>query len=470
MIYLVSLTAEYDLLPLRAVRAIEQAVDVVVQSGRAAAFADVERSAARTHTLDDLFERACDFDALYADGARRIIQLAATGDVVFCAIGDLHNNGFARELRETAAVREICGGGATAQALCLARELLDDIGDCDIIDARALIGLPLNTSRALAVTGIDDAYTAAEAKLALAEYYAPDTRAVLVRGGKAALIELYALDREADFADGALLVTPPVALAQKSRYGFYDLVEIMKILRGADGCPWDAEQTHKTLRQYLLEESYEVMDAIDADDVDALYDELGDVLLQVVFHAEIARQHGEFTHLDVTTAVCETMINRHPHIFGAVRADTADEVVVNWEAIKRAEKGGGTVADALRDVPRAMGAMMRACKIQKKAGAAGLDWPDAAGAFEKLREEMDEFRAEMEGGGADGMEDEAGDLLFAAVNVLRKKKINPEVALARACEKFVRRVAHMEAHAERGIAGLDAAQMDALWNNAKKRQ
>ncbi len=467
MIKIVGLESEYEMMPLKAVCAIEAAGVVVLQSGKAGAAADIMRRAAKAVTLDELYETAADFDSLYAQGADLITGLAAGADVVFCATGNVYANGFVRALQRRGEVEILSGSNAAAGAIFLAGDFLDGQVDYRVIDARDVADAVIDTSVALVVTNIDSVFTAYAVKTALAEYYGPDTQAVVTCGGTARQAKLYDIDRQKEFSDGVSMVLAPVKLKQKARFGFYDLVKVMQVLRGEDGCPWDREQTHKTLRQYLLEEAYEAVDTIDMDDMDALYDELGDVLLQIVFHAEIARQCGEFDDKDVTTAICRKMIGRHPHIFADVEVDSADEVVVNWEAIKRKEKGNTTYTSVLKDVPKAMGAMMRAYKIQKKASVVGFDWDDAEQAFGKVREEADEFYRELTGGDEDSMEAEAGDLLFAVINVLRKKKINPEVALTRTCEKFIRRFAYIEEKSGKDIQEMTLEEMDVFWEESK---
>jgi tetrapyrrole methylase family protein/MazG family protein len=242
----------------------------------------------------------------------------------------------------------------------------------------------------------------------------------------------------------------------------------MERLRSPGGCPWDLKQTHESLRQYVLEEAYEVAAAVDEKDPDALADELGDLLLQVVFHAQIGRQRGEFDIADVTSNICAKMILRHPHIFGSVSVTGAEEVVANWEAIKRTEKGHSSTAQTMEDVPSGMSALMRAYKIQKKAAQAGFDWEDASGALLKAEEEENELKDELSGKDMDKIEAEAGDLLFAWVNVLRKAGVNPEVALARATRKFTGRFAYIEQNAGADLQDLTLAQMDELWESAKK--
>lgn len=255
---------------------------------------------------------------------------------------------------------------------------------------------------------------------------------------------------------------------RKERYSVEDLLKIMEILRSENGCPWDREQTHESLRTCLIEECYEVLEAIDARDEFALADELGDVLLQVVMHAAIASEHGQFDALDVADGICRKMIRRHPHIFGDAVVKDSGEVMQNWEAIKRQEKAQKSLAQSLADIPSGMPALIRAQKIQKKAAQIGFDWENYEGALEKVREELTELCAALAGDGS--TEEEAGDLLFSAVNLLRKLGVDAEPALLAACGKFADRMAKMESFASQQgqeLAKMPLEEQDALWNRAK---
>lgn len=469
MITIIELVGEFDMLPLRAVRKIEQADQVILQSGQAECAQELGIHCGNVSTLDDLYENAEDFDSLYEKGAQRIEQAAQGKNIVFGILGDAGTNGFLERLREMGAELEfVAEGCAVAAALCAARNLFE-IGEYEVLEARNLEGAIFDTCKALVITGIDNRNTAEAVKLAFADYYAEDTQGLLYANGSSQAVKLYDFDRPLEIGSGGVFILPPTVLYKKERYGLYDLVRIMKVLRGENGCPWDREQTHESLRQYLLEEAYETVDAIDAEDINALYDELGDVFLQVVFHAEVARQCGEFDIDDVASAVCAKMIRRHPHIFGDVQADTAKEVVVNWEAIKKEEKQAKDFAEVLRDVPRSMGAMMRAYKLQKKASAIGFDWDDPMKAFLKVEEELAEWKAELCGGDQKRIEEEAGDLLFSIVNVLRLKKANPEICLSKTCEKFIERLSLMEKNFGTGFSGLTLDQLNELWEKAKKK-
>jgi tetrapyrrole methylase family protein/MazG family protein len=226
------------------------------------------------------------------------------------------------------------------------------------------------------------------------------------------------------------------------------------------------------LRQYLIEEAYEVVETIDNDDLTALEEELGDVLLQVVFHSEIAAENGYFDITDVISGICRKLIHRHPHVFGDVSVADADEVVSNWEQIKREEKAIESVTDAMKQLPMALPATLRAYKTQKKAAAVGFDWPDVEGAFEKIHEEVNELLEEMqvEHPDPEKLAGEIGDLIFAVINVSRFLKINPEMALNRTTEKFIRRfqaIEESEPAKARGLENLSLNEMDNLWNRAK---
>ena len=257
----------------------------------------------------------------------------------------------------------------------------------------------------------------------------------------------------------------------KDRYGFEDLIEIMRILRAPGGCPWDAKQTHQSIRKNFIEETYEAVEAIDAEDPVLLQEELGDVLLQVVYHAAMEEEQGTFQIMDVCDGVCKKLIHRHPHIFGDVEANTAEEVLSNWEAIKQEEKGQKTAAQTLESVSKALPALMRAEKIQQRAARAGMDYESQADAFRDLQSELEELNAAVEQESRERQTEELGDLLFSVVNVSRFIGADPEEALEMACKKFVDRFAAVEQLAQqRGIEMKSAGiqKLDELWREVKQ--
>jgi tetrapyrrole methylase family protein/MazG family protein len=253
----------------------------------------------------------------------------------------------------------------------------------------------------------------------------------------------------------------------KNFYGYRDLMEIVGLLRSPGGCPWDREQTHASIRRNFLEEAYEAVEAIDEDDPAHLKEELGDVLLQVALHARMEEEAGRFNMEDVANGICKKLIYRHPHVFGEVSVSDSEEVLRNWEDLKRAEKGQESHTAALEAVARSLPALWRAEKVQKKAKKAGFDWEDVSGALDKLSEELEELKTAVAQG--TNIREELGDLLFAAVNVSRFVHVDPEDALTQATDKFIHRFSKVEELAgDRSMTEMDLAQLDSLWEKAKE--
>jgi ATP diphosphatase len=254
-----------------------------------------------------------------------------------------------------------------------------------------------------------------------------------------------------------------------------DLLRIMARLRDPEGgCPWDVEQNFATIAPYTIEEAYEVADAIDRGDMHDLKDELGDLLLQVVFHARMAEEAGHFAFDDVVRAICDKMVRRHPHVFAGVVVSGLEEQTLAWEQGKHDErraKGGAVDESALAGIARGLPEWQRAVKLQKRAARVGFDWPDVNPVFDKLHEEIDEVRAEFAAGvGHEALEDELGDVLFVCANLSRHGKVDFGAALRRANAKFERRFRRMEALAAEegvGLKGLSLAEQDAYWNRVK---
>jgi tetrapyrrole methylase family protein/MazG family protein len=281
-------------------------------------------------------------------------------------------------------------------------------------------------------------------------------------------IPLYALDRQEQYDHLSACLYTAKPLEQRKRFGVSDLHNVMKRLRARDGCPWDQEQTHESLLSNLLEESYEFIEAARENDSEHMCEELGDVLLQVVFHAVIAAQCGEFDLHDVTTAITGKLIERHPHVFGSAQAKTASEVLENWEQIKRRQRGIDTVAGAMDNVPKGLSPAMRAAKVQNKAAKVGFDFPDVRAALEKIPEEYQEVLECLNN--AANPEEELGDLLFSAVNVCRLCGINPDIALSAAVNKFIHRFRGMENAVKsdgKSIEDLTLSEMDVYWVKEK---
>ena len=259
-------------------------------------------------------------------------------------------------------------------------------------------------------------------------------------------------------------------LTTKTRYDFDDLVVLVELLRSEEGCPWDREQDHHSIRKDLIEDTYEVIEAIDNNDPDLLAEELGDLLLQIVLHARIEQEEGRANFERVAQGVCRKMIHRHPHVFGEGKADTVAQVLTNWEKIKSEEKARSTVTDQLRAVPRQLPALMRAAKVGKK--ATGMDFPSTDSALAKVREELIEVEGALASGTSSDIREEIGDLLLSVTSLCRKVGVDAEEALTRATDKFIDRFHKVETEViaqNKQISDCSLGELDAIWDKIKKK-
>ena len=325
------------------------------------------------------------------------------------------------------------------------------------------------------ITQVYSRFIASEIKIQLMDYYDDEQEVYVIRAAgvkeleRIERVKLYEIDR-LDFIDYlTTLYIPPVD--EKKKSSFEDLVEILYVLRSPNGCPWDREQTHDSLKRYMLEECYEIIEAIENKDYDALCEELGDLLLQIVFHSQIAKENEYFDISDVVDGIVKKMIRRHPHVFEDKKAETADEVLDIWEKNKMKEKNVESYTENLKNVPMAMPALLRSLKVQEKAAEVGFDWDDVEGAIAKVKEELDEvldaYKTQKNG----KILEEIGDLLFAVVNVARFLKVEPELALTKTTNKFITRFEYIEKNAYKfgkAIQELTLEEMDKLWEESKK--
>lgn len=260
-------------------------------------------------------------------------------------------------------------------------------------------------------------------------------------------------------------------ISENKYYTINELLKIMEILRSENGCPWDKHQTHKSIRNNLIEETYEAIEAIDTDNTELLREELGDVLLQVVFHSRMEEEAGSFNFNDVVNELCHKLIIRHPHVFSNVNVDSTSEVLTNWEKIKNKTKGTKDYTETLTNVPSVLPALMRANKITQRAKKAGMDFSDTQSAYNALDSEVKELKVAIDKGNSEEIFEELGDVLFSCVNVARKLDINPEEALTKSCEKFIERFRKVEELTRlEGIdmKSLSIEKLDVYWDKAKR--
>ncbi|MCB2294883.1 nucleoside triphosphate pyrophosphohydrolase [Clostridium algoriphilum] len=352
---------------------------------------------------------------------------------------------------------------------------IDPIEGLKIIDAFDIKNQILDKRVGLLITQVYNVSIATDVKLALLDYYKDDMKIQFVRAAGVAGLEsireinLYELDRQKDIDYLTSIFIPKDLEATKD---FYDLIGVIDTLRDENGCEWDKHQTHESLKKCLIEESYEVIDAINSKDEDNMVEELGDVLLQVVFHSQIGKEEGFFNIADVIKGVTNKMINRHPHIFKNKESKDINQVLESWDKIKIKEKGFSSYTDTLKHVSKSLPGLMRAEKVQQKAAKVGFDFNCVELAMEKVLEELQEVRDVYKGKNRAKIVEEVGDLVFSTVNVARLLDIDPEFAVNYTIDKFINRFRYIEENAR--TKGLDVnkmsiAQMDELWNESKSR-
>ena len=453
----------------RSVARLLAADKVVVPRAGSAAVSVLAAHGITPVTFDDLglAERASASQVVEA-----LLELSHSADVAFAAFGypfvrEGIISGILARAREGLDIYPVT---SPLQVLVLALDV-DVTADLEIVDAESLATAEIGRDAHVIVTGLVDIESVQASATRLLESYAPEHLVVLAGciadgGFDFTPATLGDLAHAESVCPEAVLYVPPTKI--EPRGGFDELVRTIAILRAPGGCPWDREQTHVSLGKHLIEEAYETLEAIERTDDAALADELGDVLLQVVLHAEIGAEAGTFTIDDVISGIITKIRRRHPHIFGDVQVKTAEDVTRNWDAIKREEKPARGV---LGEVPHALPALMRAQKISRRAAAAGFEWEDLEGVWAKVHEEIDELKATEPGTGEAAAE--LGDLLFTVVNVARKMGIDAESALRETCERFSGRFEHMErasAASGRDLGELDPAAWDELWNQAKRNE
>ena len=425
-------------------------------------------------SMDDLYGECYDFDELNDAIAQRLM---CGQDAVYAVPGRGPGQAQLDAILKAAAennvhVRLLPGTGY-AEAACAQLGL---VHSCSVICAANDLPRRINPFVPLCIEEMDTPIRAGEVKLALGEYYPDEYPVWLCRmqpDGKYESVQLplYELDRQSGYFAATCCIVPAASSQDKLTRGDADgLMQILRRLRAPGGCPWDAEQTHESIRSNLIEEAYEVIDAIDHDDPDALCEELGDLLLQIGLHAAMEEETSTFTMRDVATGVINKMIYRHPHVFGSVHADTSNQVLFNWENLKKKEKHHDSYTEIMEAIPKSFPALMRAAKVQKKAAHAGFDWSDAKEALYKLPEEVDELKEAMEQNDDAHIDEELGDVLFAAVNVIRLLKRDPEALLNASTNKFIARFSVMEkliTEDSLSISDMNLKEMDAYWDKAK---
>ena len=351
---------------------------------------------------------------------------------------------------------------------------IDPIDGFQLLDGTSLSIHDVNMRNHLLIAQVYDSFSASEVKLSLMEKYRDDYPVTVVTAAGSSLeklttVPLYELDQAVEINNLTTIYVPPVEDDLDALRDWTTFRKIIATLRGPNGCPWDQKQTHESLKKYFLEEVHEFLAAVDEEDDFGMVEELGDVLLQVFLHAQIGEDNGYFNLEEVLASISEKMIRRHPHVFGDVTVENAEDVVTNWNAIKLTEKGEQE-GSILKGEYRATSSLLTSFNYQKKAASVGFDWPDETGAWEKFAEEWQEFKDEVTKGSPNTRLDEFGDVLFTLINIARFYKVSPEEALVHANEKFARRFNYIEQQVKKSgkhFNDFTLEQLDEYWNEAK---
>lgn len=425
-------------LTLGALDAMKKAKRLILRTARHGAADWLKAEGIPFETLDKLHDEAVDFDELNQKAADYVLKAAGQGAVAYAVPDPISDASVQAIRKKTEKIRLIAA--VTRQDEAMARA---SAGEKFLITPAASLTVS-GAQHTVCVTELDNRLLAGECKLKLMPWYGEEAETLFFAPGteEPVKIALCDLDRQKKYDHTACAVIKPAGLLQKTRFDAEDLLRLMRLLRGENGCPWDKKQTHQSLRPYLIEEAYETALAIDEGDWEHVADELGDVLLQLALHAVIGEEYGTMEWTDITTLICAKMISRHRHIFGSDTCKTAEEVAANWSRIKQEERGQSTQGEAMLDVKRGLAPIARAEKVQKKARDVGFDWDAPEGALDKVLEEAEEVRAELQNGRH--LEEELGDLLFSCVNLARLCGADAEKALSKATDKFISRFVRME--------------------------
>lgn len=454
MITVVALGCAKGQLTLEGAEAIDKASKVFVKTALTDTYDYFKDKGIECISLDFIYEKSQNFDELDEEIANYL--LSQDGDIVYCVNGSGYEDrsvAFLMQKSEAKILPSVSFGIAGGRPSMAST----------VISAYELAGIKgfnYDTRLSLCVTDIDNAFIASEVKLILQNILG-DEEIAYFNGRQ---ISIYELDRQGEYDYATTLFVPSKNLVDKRRFNFSDLYQIMRILRGENGCQWDKAQTHESIRQNAVEEAYELVEAINNDDIDNIIEESGDLFLQSIFHCVIAEDTGEFSLEDCLSGICRKLIDRHTHIFGDVVANTPEEALKAWDAAKAKEKQYTSAGDKIDKIAGVLPALMRAYKVQKTVGKVGFEFDDFEQAVGKLREEIAEFSNAKT---ADELEDEGGDILLAAVNVLRWKKVEPEIALSRAIDKFVKRFKYVEEKCGGDMQSKSLDELTALWEEAK---
>lgn len=477
-IHIIGLGAgDLDQLPLGVYKKLKAADNLYVRTEDHPVLAELAQEGLAFTSFDSVYEKHDAFSPVYEEIAETLIGLSQQASVIYAVPGHpLVAEQTVQNLidaeKQGRCQLAIEGGHSFLDSLFGALRI-DPIEGFQLMDGTEMTSDQVNMTQHLLIAQVYDSFSASEVKLTLMEKYPDDYPVTIVTAAGSAdevlrTVPLHELDRSAEVNNLTTVYVPPAAEQTQRLKEWQTFRSIIAKLRSAEGCPWDREQTHESLSPFLIEEAHELLQAIQEGDDEAIADELGDVLLQVFLHAQVGQDNGYFQLEDVLESISAKMIRRHPHVFGDVTAEDADQVVANWQEIKAQEKPAAE--SLLEGQDRFSSSLTTSFNYQKKAAKVGFSWPDAAGAWDKFHEELQEFQQEVAKGSKARQLDELGDLLFTLVNIARFFDLSPEEAMMQANRKFQTRFSYVEQRVKEGTGNFSdytLEQLDGFWNQAK---
>lgn len=466
-ITVVGLGVDKSDLSLYAYNLIKNHQNVVARTGETLSFKLISGEIKSVKTLDSVYLKSRNFDTLNKNLGDEILKMAKISPVCYLVDGAAtEDNSVAYILSKVKDVEVISGVSHTAKCLERAGVCSANVSTVSAYDInKHEISLPL------VVTAIDSVIIASSVKLNLADRFGEEIDVLVTDNDKVYKIKLYELDRLSNYGYSTCLYIPNLPLIKKQRFSFSDLFEILEVLRSPNGCPWDREQTEKSILKNVIEEAYELVDAVESEDDDMIIEETGDLILQSAFYLTFGEEDSRYNRYDVLSELCSKLISRHTHVFGNDKAGSGEDALGFWNANKIAEKGYENASEYLSAVPSAMPSVMRAEKVGKRASKYGFDFASAKDALNKLKEEILELENALSSGSSLDVENECGDILFSAVNVLRLLGVEGELALKRSTEKFIKRFTLVESEIiskGKTLTDFTALELDDIYNEVKR--
>lgn len=471
--------SDLDQLPLGIYKKLKRAEHLYVRTEQHPVLQELKTEGLTWTSFDAIYEKNERFETVYEEIVEELLRLASVNSIIYAVPGHPlvaeQTVQLLIEAEQQGKVKIRIEGGQSFLDPIFSALRIDPIEGFQLLDGTSFKRDDVQMHAHVLIGQVYDTFSASEVKLTLMEKYPDDYEVTIVTAAgstkeKLTKVPLYELDRVMELDNLTTLYVPPIHEQENRLKEWQTLRKIVADLRGPNGCPWDKEQTHTSLKKFAVEEVYELLQAIDNEDDDHIVEELGDVLLQVFLHAQIGEDNGYFSLEDVLASITEKMIRRHPHVFGDVVASNTEDVLRNWQQIKENEQK--EKADSMLDGElRADSSLLTSFNYQKKVAKVGFDWADVSGAWEKFEEELDEWKKELHAGTKDTQVDELGDVLFTIVNLARFYGLSPEQAMMQANEKFKRRFQFIESSVKKGkgdFSRYTLEELDGFWKEAKK--